>query len=85
MTRYIGVLQACIATLAIIFNYSIALSQEAISAWEDRHKNEPFIILLREEIVELNKDYSSTLTMRMVAKIMKEGGKSLGEIPIYYV
>lgn len=53
-------------------------------AWESSYKDEPFIRLLHEVTVKVNKDYTSSRTEHIIDRIQTEGGKRLGEISIYY-
>ncbi len=69
--------------LIFIFS-SIAAFANENSSWEEKYKGEPYIVLLSEETVNVNKDFSTTTNLHIIKKVQKEGAKSLGEIPVTY-
>jgi hypothetical protein len=54
------------------------------AGWEASYKDEPFIRILHEVEVKVNKDFTSSRTEHVIDRIQTEGGKGLGEISIYY-
>lgn len=68
----------------IFFIYCFSFAQDQPLSWEEKYSDEIFVYLLMERVVELKRDWSIQEITRMVAKIQKEGAKSLGEIPIDY-
>jgi hypothetical protein len=76
-------LSAVLLTAALLFAHSFAFSADK-PAWEASYKDEPFIRLMREVVVKVNKDYTYSKTEHIIDKIQTEGGKGLGEISIYY-
>ncbi len=75
---------AFFTAIIIVFAYSASFSEENLQGWEDRYKSEPYIRILKEIEVKINKDYSYTETMHIIDKIQNEGGKKQGEIAIDY-
>jgi hypothetical protein len=78
--RFISII---LLAAALVFTNS-PVSAEKGAAWESSYKDEPFIRLLHEVVVKVNKDYTSSKTEHVVDRIQTEGGKRLGEISIYY-
>ena len=71
--------------ITVIFSaVAFANSQEDILSFEEQHKDKDYIILLDETEVILNKDYTYTTRIHRIEKIQQEGGKSRGEITVYY-
>ena len=75
---------AYFTAIMIVFAHSASFSEENLQGWEDRYKSEPYIRILKEVEVKINKDYSYTETMHIIDKIQNEGGKKQGEIAIDY-
>jgi|WetSurMetagenome_2_1015567.scaffolds.fasta_scaffold00616_5 hypothetical protein len=76
-------LSIAIIAAALFLANSSAFSADK-TAWEASFKDEPFIRLLHEVVVKVNKDYTSSKTEHVIDRIQTEGGKKLGEISIYY-
>lgn len=70
--------------LTITFSFSPPLVESSPPSWEEKYSDEIFTYFLMERTVELKRDWSTQETIHMVAKIQKEGARSLGEIPIGY-
>lgn len=68
----------------LLFISPLSFAQDQPVSWEEKYSDEIFTYLLMERVVELKRDWSTQETTHMVAKIQKEGAKSLGEIPIDY-
>lgn len=68
----------------VLFSSALAFADDKVSAWEDKYKDEPYIWLLCERSISVNKDCSTTASEHTVRRVQKEGAKSLGEIPINY-
>jgi len=82
MTRF---KTACITTLLLISALSaLAWADEPMSEWDQKYKDEPHIMLLIDEAVTVNRDYSTTTRLHTVRKIQKESAKGLGEITFRY-
>jgi Domain of Unknown Function with PDB structure (DUF3857)/Transglutaminase-like superfamily len=85
MPKYkIGQALMALAAMAVLFSYAAAFAADTPTAWEKKYEDEPYIGLLSEKTVRVNKDFSTVTNIHVVKKIQKEGAKSLGEIPIYY-
>jgi hypothetical protein len=76
-------MSAVLLVAGLFFAHSSAFSADK-PAWETSYKDEPFIRLLNEVVVKVNKDYTYSRTEHVVDQIQTEGGKRLGEISIYY-
>jgi transglutaminase-like putative cysteine protease len=74
---------ALIFIFLFVINF-FSFAQDQPVSWEEKYSDETFTYLLMERTVELKRDWSTQETIRMVAKIQKEGAKSLGEITIDY-
>lgn len=62
----------------------VLFAAEGVETWEEKHKSEPYVMLLKDYVIKINKDYSVTETFHKRAKVQNEAGKSLGEISINY-
>jgi hypothetical protein len=81
--KVIRITFAAVLAAFIVLAQSAAFSQEK-TAWENSYKDEPFVRLLHEVVVKVNRDYTSSRTSHTIDRIQNEGGKSLGELSIYY-
>ena len=52
--------------------------------WAGEYGDEPYVYLLRDNMLDVRDDFSYTETVHLVLKIQKEGGKKLGEYPLYF-
>ena len=67
-----------------LFLFSAPSSGEETQTWDEKYKSEPYITLLKEVVVTINKDYTFTEKSHSIEKIQNEGGKSRGEITLGY-
>lgn len=79
----------CRLTLGLLIGMTMVLLHSAFhtaeaAPWEEAYRDEPYIRLLKEVVVRINKDFTYSKTVHIVDKIQSEGGKKLGEIPIRY-
>jgi len=58
--------------------------KEPVPTWEEKYKDEPYVLLKKERVIRINKDYTFSETMYKKATIQKEEGKSVGEIKLNY-
>jgi len=79
-----NILITVVIAMASIFFHSVAFSEDVDRTWEDKYKSEPYIRLLKEVVIKLNKDNAYTTTTHTIDKIQQEGGKSQGEITLDY-
>ncbi len=63
---------------------SPAFASDKPQTWDEKYKEEPFVVLLSERIIELRKDFTTISKIRVIAKIQKEGAKNQGEIPLHF-
>lgn len=63
---------------------SVAYAKEPAQTWEEKYKDEPYVMLKKERVIRINKDYTYSDTFYTKASIQKEEGKSLGEIKLGY-
>jgi hypothetical protein len=80
-TTYVIVL---VVMLTIYITHAMAFADDALSEWEQKYKNEPYIIMLLEETVTIHQDYSTTTRRHAIKKVQKESAKSIGEIALLY-
>lgn len=73
-----------VAAAAVLVAVSISFASDGSQTWEERNKEEPYLILRSEKTVELREDFTVLTTTHTVAKILKDSGKKLGEISITY-
>ncbi|MDA8432206.1 MAG: DUF3857 domain-containing protein, partial [Nitrospiraceae bacterium] len=76
-----GIYLALAAALGI---FVLSAAEAAEAKWEEAYKDEPYVVLKSERTVELRKDFTTLTTVHMVARVQKEDGKNLGEIPLSY-
>lgn len=77
-------LSMCGAAAAVLWAVSFSSAVDVSQGWEEKYKEEPYVILRSERTVELRKDFTTLTTVRKVSRIQKESGKDIGEIPITY-
>jgi len=64
--------------------YSLVMAQEFKQTWESKYIKEPYLILYKERVIKINKDYSAMESFHKRAIIQTEEGKSLGELQLPY-
>lgn len=57
---------------------------DKVQTWDEKYREEPYVVLNSERTVELRKDFTTVTKVRMVAKIQKDAAKEYGEIPISF-
>ncbi|MGO9379101.1 MAG: DUF3857 domain-containing transglutaminase family protein [Dissulfurispiraceae bacterium] len=80
-TTYITVF---LAMLTISILHTFALADETLPVWEQKYKDDPYIVLLLEETITINPDYSTITHRHTIQKIQNESAKSLGELTFLY-
>ncbi len=52
--------------------------------WDEKYKDEPYVFLLSDNLMSVQKDLTYTETIHLVIRIQKEEGKKMGEFPLPY-
>ena len=68
----------------ILFLFNAPSSAEETQTWDEKYKSEPYVTLLKEVDVTVNKDYTFTEKSHFIEKIQNEGGKARGEVTLDY-
>ncbi len=79
-----SLLVLCILSFLLIISSTSAFSSDTPGDWESKYKDEPYLRLLNEMTVKLNKDFTYTQTGHVIDKIQNEAGKSKGEVAFSY-
>ncbi len=82
-----GGIKARVSSSAAVSDNVISDKEEGDNlnlSFEEKHQDKDYIILLKENEVNLKKDYTYTTRFHLIIKILQEGGKSMGELPLPY-
>jgi transglutaminase-like putative cysteine protease len=80
-----AVLLLVLILVSISLDFPLAYCVEKLpKSWDEKYADEPYVRLFAEEVLELEKDFTSTEKFHGIERIQKESAKSKGEISLQY-
>ena len=66
------------------YDIDFSVFDEKILSWDEKYKDEPFVVTFKEDIIEIKSDFSYSEEIHFVIKVQNEHGKDIGEFPLPY-
>jgi hypothetical protein len=82
--RMVRMLFLVLTLFITLFLSKAPSSGEAAETWDEKYKSEPYVTLLKEVVITINRDYTFTEKDHYIERIQNQGGKDRGEITIGY-